>query len=1584
MWINKFISKLFWNKTQLDLRGISLYVERIKAVYQDIQKLSNDELRLRSKEINQKIADTVIIEKNKINELKSSIDALEMEEHEKVFSEIKFIEKAIFYKQELALNEVLPEIFAIVKDTARRFMENDQIIVTANDFDRQLADSHDFVSIDGDKAIYANQWSAGGTQIKWDMIHYDVQLFGGVVLHHNNSIKIGNNPEKMRRGKMMRGYIAEMATGEGKTLVATLPLFLNALTHNGVHVVTVNDYLSIRDSEWMGPLYMFHGLSVDCINKYEPNSDDRRKAYEADIIFGTQDEFGLDYLRDNMAISQKDLVQRKHYYAIVDEADSILIDEARTPLIISGSVSNRKDQLYEVYRSRVEHIVNTQKRLTIQLFLEAKQKMDSSDPEEQKKGFLLLFCVFKGMPKNKSLIKFLSNEQGIKANILKQEESYLLMQNDEKRVFTDPLYFIIDENKNTIELTDRGIELLNEKSDDPQYFVLPDIGIQIAQIENEELSDFERQAKKDELEQDYSVKLERIQTVNQLLKAYCLFEKDCEYVVVDNEVKLVDEQTGRIMEGRRYSDGLHQAIEAKEHVQIADATQTNASITLQNYFRLYRKLAGMTATAETEADEFRNVYKLDVVVIPTNRPIARNDFNDRIYKTKREKYNAIISEISNLIKAGRPVLVGTTSVEISELLSRILQKCRINHNVLNAKFHQREAEIVAQAGQSGNVTIAANMAGRGTDIKLSPAAKEAGGLAIIGTERHESRRIDRQLRGRAGRQGDPGSSVFFISLEDDLMRKFASEKIAKLMERMGFEDGDVLEANMLNKSVERAQKKVENNNFDIRKILLEYDDVMNSQREVIYTRRRHALTSERITLDIYNMLNETVYAIVEQYFEELDYEGLKLELIKTLAIEIPFTEIEMKGMKPAMANKKIFNEAMKKLKYKTGIIELTAYPVIKNLYENQGNLYENILIPITDGLKMYNISCNLRAAFELKSKTVATSFQKSIIINTIDEVWKEHLREMDELRESVQMARYENKDPLLAYKQDSFDLFTKIVDDINRKVFSVLMRGQIPTHEQKKVLEEGNEWKEKGDFTKAIECYDRAIKSNPNDDIAWNRKGNCLFSMKQYNEAIACYDEAININKKVFDHWDSKIECLFEMQHHDEVISCYDDAINIFSDFYLNKKGKYFCSLKRYAEAIICFDQAIFINPNDSTYWDNKVECLIEMQKHEEVIECYKQEMEINTDDNYYWYKKGENLFYVKRYKEALLCFNQAIIINPNDRDNWDMKVNCLLEMQQHEEVIECFNEAIRIHPGNDYYYLKKGEYFHNKQQYEEALICFDYALILNPNNEYYWEKKAYCLFNMQKYEEALACYDEAITANSDVSASFWKGKGNILSNLQRFEDSIECFSKAIELDENDDIAWNNKGYSLIEIRDYEAAVDAFNQSIEIYYNLNSIFHLLFLYRDKLGETNIAIELFNSLNEEDIENDENKDFIYIFYMHKTLFELYEKNEDTAKKYLMQTFELIEKENQLSFMTDDNWWLKVSSVIIKLGYGSWLLEILEEKGYDIVLSTFYISVQTLILEQQNLNNEQKEANYVNEKIEINESIKLIIEKIRKYM
>lgn len=1032
------LTSLFGNKSQRDLKEITPYVDKIKAVYPEIERMSHDELRAKTNEVKQRIQDYVSEEKNKIAELKAKVETLEIDQREDLWAEVDKLEKQVTDKYEEVLEQVLPEVFSIVKETARRFTQNEEIEVTATDFDKELAKTKDFVHIDGDKAIYKKRWVAGGNEISWDMIHYDVQLFGGTVLH--------------------KGKIAEMATGEGKTLVGTLPVFLNALTGNGVHVVTVNDYLAKRDSEWMGPIYMFNGLSVDCIDKHQPNSEGRRQAYQADITFGTNNEFGFDYLRDNMAINPSDLVQRKHNFAIVDEVDSVLIDDARTPLIISGPVPRGEQQLFEEFRPRVEILVKAQRELCTKLLAEARAKMNSDDKKVVEEGSLLLYRSFKGLPKNKPLIKFLS-ESGVKSSMLKTEEHYMSEQMRNMHIVTDDLYFVIDEKNNSIELTDKGIDLLTGNSDDPLFFVLPDISAQLSDLENLSLTDNDKAEKKDELMQNYSIKSERVHTVNQLLKAYALFERDDEYVVIDNKVLIVDEQTGRIMDGRRYSDGLHQAIEAKERVKVEAATQTFATITLQNYFRMYHKLSGMTGTAETEAGELWNIYKLDVVVIPTNRPIARKDMNDRIYKTKREKYNAVIQEIEDLVNQGRAVLVGTTSVEISELLSKMLSMRKIKHNVLNAKLHQKEADVVAQAGQPGAVTIATNMAGRGTDIKLAPSVKDAGGLAIIGTERHESRRVDRQLRGRAGRQGDPGSSVFYISLEDDLMRLFASERIAGMMDRMGFKEGEMLEHNMLSKSVERAQKKVEENNFGIRKRLLEYDDVMNSQREVVYKRRRHALMGERIGIDIVNMFYDTALGLSEQYTDNVDYEGLKIDLLRVLAIETPFDEQTFRTSKSDDLTDKIYETAVQNFKHKMDRLAEIANPVIKQVYEEQGDKFENILIPITDGKRVYNISCNLKDAYDSGSKEIIKSFEKSIVLHTIDEEWKEHLREMDDLRQSVQNASYEQKDPLLIYKLESFTLFKSMLNSINNKAVTILMRGQIPVREPEQVRQAAPEQK---------------------------------------------------------------------------------------------------------------------------------------------------------------------------------------------------------------------------------------------------------------------------------------------------------------------------------------------------------------------------------------------------------------------------------------------------------------------------------------------------------------------------------------------
>ena len=1027
MGFNEFISKLFGNKASRDMKEIQPWVEKIKAAYPKVSALSNDGLREASAALKAKIQGSVTAEREKIDALKASIENTELEKREAVFAQIDKLEKEVLEKLDKALDEALPEAFAIVKDSARRFAEEKDVVVTANDFDRELASKFDFVTIEDDKAIYHNHWQAGGNDTVWNMIHYDVQLFGGVVLH--------------------KGKIAEMATGEGKTLVATLPVFLNALTGNGVHVVTVNDYLAKRDSEWMGPLYMFHGLSVDCIDKHRPNSDERRRAYLADITFGTNNEFGFDYLRDNMATQPSDLVQRMHNYAIVDEVDSVLIDDARTPLIISGPVPRSTDQMFEEYRPLVERLVEAQKKLATQLLAEARTKIYSDNKEEVNNGYLSLFRSHKALPKNKALIKLLS-EPGVKTGLLKTEEIYLEQNNKRMPEAIEPLYFVIDEKHNTADLTDKGIELITGNLTDQNFFVLPDIASELSLLENDStLTSEEKIAKKEEMLTNYSIKSERIHTINQLLKAYTMFDRDVEYVVSeDGQVKIVDEQTGRIMEGRRYSDGLHQAIEAKERVKVEAATQTFATITLQNYFRMYHKLSGMTGTAETEAGEFWDIYKLDVVLIPTTRPIARKDMNDRIYKTKREKYNAVIEEIDMLVKAGRPVLVGTTSVEISELLSRLLTIRKIPHNVLNAKLHQKEADIVAKAGLSGTVTIATNMAGRGTDIKLSKEVRDAGGLAIIGTERHESRRVDRQLRGRAGRQGDPGSSVFFVSLEDNLMRLFGSERISKTLDRLGFKEGEMIEHSMISKSIERAQKKVEENNFGIRKRLLEYDDVMNKQRNVVYTKRRHALIGERIGMDIVNMLWDRCCNIAEN----MTFEDAKMETLRQFSIELPITEeIKYDKMEPEQKAEAIFEAAMATFKQRTERMAEIALPFINFVYKEHPEMHDkNIYVPVTDGRHIYQIPVNVKAAYESQGKEVIKCFEKSILLHTIDNAWKENLRDLDELKHSVQNASYEQKDPLLIFKLESVTLFDNMVGKINDQTSSILMRGQIPVQER--------------------------------------------------------------------------------------------------------------------------------------------------------------------------------------------------------------------------------------------------------------------------------------------------------------------------------------------------------------------------------------------------------------------------------------------------------------------------------------------------------------------------------------------------------
>lgn len=1033
--INKILSKFLGSKAEKDMAEIAPVLELIKKEYERIKLFSSDELRAESARLKAIIQERIKPEEDRIAELKEQVENVDIQESEKIYQEIDKLEEKIDDKLEEVLNEILPVAFSIVKATARLFAENEQVIVTADDFDRDLAAIRNSVVIDGEKAIWMNKWIAGGNQITWDMVHYDVQLIGGVVLH--------------------QGKVAEMGTGEGKTLVATLAVFLNALTKRGVHVVTVNDYLSKRDSEWMGPIFEFHGLKVDCIDKHQPNSEGRRNAYMADITYGTNNEFGFDYLRDNMAISPRDLVQRKHHYSIVDEVDSVLIDDARTPLIISGPVPKGENQKFEELKPRVEKLYQAQRNLVNQCLSEARRILTNPNAtkEEKEEGSIILLRAHKGLPKYKPLIKFLS-EEGIKAMMVKTENFHMQDNNKLMHIITDPLFFVIDEKLNSVELTDKGIDLISGDLEDSQFFVLPDVGSEIAEIENNKsLTKEQVLEKKDDLLTNYAIKSERVHTINQLLKAYAMFEKDVEYVVIDNKVKIVDEQTGRIMEGRRYSDGLHQAIEAKEHVKVEAATQTFATITLQNYFRMYHKLAGMTGTAETEAGELWDIYKLDVVVIPTNRKVIREDREDIVYKTKREKYNAVVEEIAALNKIGRPVLVGTTSVEISELLSRYLKMRGIKHNVLNAKLHAREAEIVADAGIKGMVTIATNMAGRGTDIKLTPEVKQLGGLAIIGTERHESRRVDRQLRGRSGRQGDPGSSQFFVSLEDDLMRLFGSDRITGIMDKIGLKEGEMIQHSMITKSIERAQKKVEENNFGIRKRLLEYDDVMNSQREVIYKKRRHALFGERLEVDILNTVYDLIENLVNEHQTNGTFEDFELELIRLMSMESPVNEQDFSRMKVDEIVDQVYQQMVSVYARRMETIARQAYPVIRDVYEQKSHMYQNIVVPISDGMHIYQVITNLEKAYKNQGKELVKSFQKQTVLSTIDEAWKEQLREMDDLKQSVQNATYEQKDPLLIYKFESFNLFKVMIGKVNKQIVSMLAKGHIPISEPDQVRE---------------------------------------------------------------------------------------------------------------------------------------------------------------------------------------------------------------------------------------------------------------------------------------------------------------------------------------------------------------------------------------------------------------------------------------------------------------------------------------------------------------------------------------------------
>jgi preprotein translocase subunit SecA len=1028
--INNFLGVFLGNKYERDIKEITPYIEKIHIEFDKLKSLTNDEIREKSVGLKKEILASIPSEEAEIQTLKLKAEQEEdVNKKEEIYNTIDKLEKAINEKLEVTLDSCVPLAFAVMKETAKRFKENSIIEVTAKQYDRDLAATRESITIKGDKAIWSNKWIAGGNEILWDMVHYDVQLIGGVALH--------------------KGKISEMGTGEGKTLVATLPVFLNALAGRGVHIVTVNDYLSKRDSEWMGPMYEFHGLSVDCIDKHQPNSHDRRKAYNADITFGTNNEFGFDYLRDNMAVNHEDLVQRKHHYAIVDEVDSVLIDDARTPLIISGPTAKSDTQQFDVLKPKVEKLVNAQKRLVTQILADSKKLIAENKDEE---GGLLLLRASKGLPKNNALIKFLS-EEGNKSLLLKTENYYMQNNNKEMHKATDELYFVIDEKANSIELTEKGLDLISTSVEDASFFILPDVGSMIADLEKSGMNEKDKLKKKDELLQDYSVKSESVHTMTQLLKAWTLFDKDTEYVVMDNKVKIVDEQTGRILEGRRYSDGLHQAIESKENVKVEAATQTYATITLQNYFRMYHKLAGMTGTAETEAGEFWNIYKLDVVVIPTNKPIIRNDREDLVYKTKREKYNAVIDEIAEMNRQGRPILVGTTSVEISELLSRMLKMKGLKHNVLNAKLHQREADIVAEAGKTGTITIATNMAGRGTDIKLTDDVRRAGGLAIIGTERHESRRVDRQLRGRSGRQGDPGSSQFFVSLEDELMRLFGSERIAGIMDKLGLKDGEMIQHSMITKSIERAQKKVEENNFGIRKRLLEYDDVMNSQREVIYKKRRHALLGERLSVDIANMMYDVTENLVELYHKDEDLESFDFDLIRSFSMDSPVREPEFSKKSSAEVSDLVYSKVLDTYQRKIESISQQAYPVLKDVYDRMSHVYENVVVPISDGTRVFQVVTNLKATAESEGKELAKSYEKTVVLATIDDAWKEHLREMDELKQSVQNATYEQKDPLLIYKFESFELFKTMLIKVNKDVVSTLMKGHIPSQDPAQVKE---------------------------------------------------------------------------------------------------------------------------------------------------------------------------------------------------------------------------------------------------------------------------------------------------------------------------------------------------------------------------------------------------------------------------------------------------------------------------------------------------------------------------------------------------
>ena len=1098
MGFNNILKKIFGNQSERAVRPLwNRLKNEINPISEQLQSVSNDELRNRINVIRDDIRGEAANYKNQMAEIRAEIETLDYDKREPLWKKIDDLRDECFKMYARKLDAALPEVFAVVKETARRFANNETIEVTASDADRELAAAgKDFVSIDGDKAIFKNSWIAGGNLMTWDMVHYDVQLIGGMVLHG------------IMNGDTTTNNIAEMATGEGKTLVATLPVFLNALTGEGVHVVTVNDYLAKRDSEWMGPLYQFHGLTVDCIDKTEPNSEERRKAYQCDITFGTNNEFGFDYLRDNMATQTSDLVQRDdHYYAIVDEVDSVLIDDARTPLIISGPIPKGDDQMFNEFKPNVEKVVNAQRRLSQQYLKEAREMIaaaQSGDPEQIAKfdtarkedpskkpltadqllemGGLSLFRAYKGLPKHNQLIRYLS-EDGIKQILLKTEAKYMADNNREMPVAVEPLYFVIDEKNHSIELTDKGIAVLTDTTQDPSFFVLPDIASQLSTVDTEELTAEEKQTKKDSMLQDYAVKAERVHTVNQLLKAYTLFDKDVEYVIDDNKIKIVDEQTGRIMEGRRYSDGLHQAIEAKEGVKVEAATQTYATITLQNYFRMYRKLAGMTGTAMTEAGEFYDIYKLEVVEIPTNRPVIRNDQNDRVYRTKKEKYAAVIQEVEDMVKAGRPVLVGTTSVEISELLSKMLQLRKIPHQVLNAKLHQKEADIVAQAGKTGTVTIATNMAGRGTDIKLSPEVKAAGGLAIIGTERHESRRVDRQLRGRAGRQGDPGSSVFFVSFEDTVMRLFANERVVKTLDRLGFEEGDMIESKMVTRSIENAQKRVEENNFGIRKRLVEYDDVMNAQRKGVYGKRQNALKGERLGTDIANMVYEVAEGIASGTYEG-GFSEFKDEVRKAFAMDVDFSEEEYQKMNREELTERLAESALNHHQRNKEKMEQGALPYIKEFVEERGATGP-VGVPVSDGRRMFNVRADITECYNNECKPISKSWEKTVLLASIDKAWQEQLREMDELRKSVQNASYEQKDPLVIYKLEAYDLWKNMLDGMNSKAVATLMRGRlaVPDYEEAKAAEkraaEAEELRQQAESLQQARRAQQAPMQNP-------------------------------------------------------------------------------------------------------------------------------------------------------------------------------------------------------------------------------------------------------------------------------------------------------------------------------------------------------------------------------------------------------------------------------------------------------------------------------------------------------------------------